>query len=558
MREYTLPISRRDLFAMSTALPGAVLGQSIASGAGYVDILRQPDSVTAFIDDETPPLTREGNRWTTTRVAISIEPRQRTIPLRIEATSLSRMRLRWRAKVPEHWRILDDHWERSYGDLEWRCISGDRVLPWYFLAFDGQATHGYGIQTGAAVFAFWQVDPDGISLWLDVRNGGAAVQLSGRLLDAATIVTYHGVSGESAFASAQRFCRELCKQPRLPLAPIYGGNNWYYAYGQNCSPADILRDTALMAELAPPGANSPFMVIDDGWSAVNTNGPWDRGNERFPDMPGLAASMKKHGVRPGIWLRPLSTTAPIPESARLRPRAASRTSLLDPTIPENLETVRQDIRRLTGWGFEMIKHDYTSFDLMGRWGSTMGADLTDSGWHFADRRRTTAEIAVALYRAIREAAPDALIIGCNTFGHLTAGIFELQRTGDDTSGRDFHRTRRMGVNTLAFRMPQHRAFFDLDADCAPITPELPWDLASRWLDLLARSSTALFVSPDPKALNAESREAIRRAFAAASKPQSAAEPVDWMETTTPARWRIDGNTTEFDWYPPDGGTPFPQ
>jgi alpha-galactosidase len=221
-----------------------------------------------------------------------------------------------------------------------------------------------------------------------------------------------------------------------------------------------------------------------------------------------------------------------------------------------LQAVRQDIGRLASWGFEMVKHDYSSFDLTGRWGSGMGPELTDSGWHFADRSRTTAEVTLALYRAIREAAGDALIIGCNTFGHLAAGLVELQRTGDDTSGRDFNRTRRMGVNTLAFRAPQHRAFFDLDADCAPITPELPWDLASRWLDLVAHSGTALFVSADPKSLNAETKEAIRRGFLAASKPQQMAEPLDWMDTTTPSRWRIQGKIVKFDWYGPEGGTPF--
>ncbi|MGH9654887.1 MAG: hypothetical protein ACRD6B_15640, partial [Bryobacteraceae bacterium] len=269
-----MPISRRDLFAISTALPAAALAQSTIASAAYVEILRPPDSVTAFVGRETVPLTRAENRWTGRGIAVSAEPRERTIPLRIEAASLSRVRLRWRAKVPESWRILNDDWERSYGDLEWRCIIGDRVLPWYFLAFDGRATHGYGVQTGAAAFAFWQVDPDGISLWLDVRNGGSAVQLGGRLLDAATIVTHQGPAGESAFASAQRFCRKLCKSPRLPAAPVYGGNNWYYTYGRNCSAAGILRDTALMAELAPAGANRPFMVVDDGWTPVNTTGPW--------------------------------------------------------------------------------------------------------------------------------------------------------------------------------------------------------------------------------------------------------------------------------------------
>jgi alpha-galactosidase len=268
--------------------------------------------------------------------------------------------------------------------------------------------------------------------------------------------------------------------------------------------------------------------------------------------------MKKEGVRPGIWLRPLYTTASIPDSAKLRPRAGARQSFMDPTIPEMLATVRDDIRRLIDWGFEMVKHDYTSFDLMGRWGSTMSAEITDPNWHFADRTRTNAEIVLALYRAIRESAGNALIIGCNSFGHLAAGLVELQRTGDDTSGRDFNRTRRMGVNTLAFRAPQHRAFFDLDADCAPITPDLPWRLAERWLDLVARSGTALFVSPDPRSLNPEIKAAIRRAFQATAKPQPTGEPLDWIDTTTPTRWRLNGKETGYDWYAPEGASPFPR
>jgi len=31
-----------------------------------------------------------------------------------------------------------------------------------------------------------------------------------------------------------------------------------------------------------------------------------------------------------------------------------------------------------------------------------------------------------------------------------------------------------------------------------------------------------------------------------------------MDTTTPGRWRIQGKVTEYDWYGPEGGTPFPR
>ena len=56
----------------------------------------------------------------------------------------------------------------------------------------------------------------------------------------------------------------------------------------------------------------------------------------------------------------------------------------------------------------------------------------------------------------------------------------------------------MGVNTLAFRLPQHNRFFTVDADCVPCTPQTPWELNQRFLDLVARSGTALFLSIDPR------------------------------------------------------------
>ena len=58
--------------------------------------------------------------------------------------------------------------------------------------------------------------------------------------------------------------------------------------------------------------------------------------------------------------------------------------------------------------------------------------------------------------------------------------------------------------------------------------------------------------------NPETRQAITRAFAAAAVPQELAEPLDWMDTTTPGHWRIQGRDAQYNWYGPEGGTPFPR
>jgi alpha-galactosidase len=176
----------------------------------------------------------------------------------------------------------------------------------------------------------------------------------------------------------------------------------------------------------------------------------------------------------------------------------------------------------------------------------MGGELTNDGWRFADASKTTAEVIAGLYNAIRKAAGGALLIGCNTVGHIGAGIFEMQRTGDDTSGRQWERTRKMGVNTLAFTLPKHGAYYAVDADCAGITDEVPWEMNRQWLTLLANSGTPLFVSASPKTAP-EQQKAIREAFATASREITPAEPLDWMDTTCPQKWLLNGMETEFHW-----------
>src|SRR5918997_320066 len=110
--------------------------------------------------------------------------------------------------------------------------------------------------------------------------------------------------------------------------------------------------------------------------------------------------------------------------------------------------------------------------------------MGSGGIPFGDRTRTTAEIIRDFYRVVADVAGDAVVIGCNTVGHLAAGLVAVNRTGDDTSGKQWERTRRMGVNTLAMRLAQHRCFFTGDAVGAePAVPRAGGRLGHRALPL---------------------------------------------------------------------------
>jgi alpha-galactosidase len=540
---------------------------------GFIDLRRAPDAVTVQTADGDRRLVRDSaDHWTDRELVVATTPGRLLLHVGLTSptAAVKRIHLRWRGDLSATRLVLGDAWERAYGDLEWRGWTPDRVMPWYCATFDGSLTHAYGVRTGASSFCFWQIDPQGISLWADVRSGGVGVQLDDRTLDVCDVVCRAGHDGESSFATLHAFCHQMCppalppppslptipRAARLPRFPLYGSNDWYWAYGRNTAET-VRADAAHVVELSPAGENRPFVVIDDGWQPgrgadKSGTGTWDHGNEKFGDMAALAADIRRAGAKPGIWIRPLQAPSSVPDAWRLsRDRA-----MLDPTVPEVRQKVVDDLSRIRTWGFDLIKHDYSTYDIFGRWGFQMGAAMTRDGWSFASgSSRTTAEVINDLYSALRTGAGDALVIGCNTVSHLSAGVFEICRIGDDTSGTEWARTRKMGVNTLAFRGAQHGAFYVADADCVGVTNAVPWAMNRQWLDLLSRSGTMLFVSLAPDALGAEQRRDLTAALARAASPQPLGEPVDWQRSVYPSRWRLEGREVTYDWVGADGAGP---
>lgn len=579
MPKKNLESSRRAFLGSTLLGTGTLLlGSSLPIGAAG-DAARPPKSEQALAvlpelptrvlieheDTHLQPTARQGTRFTSDRAAVTIAVTKagQQVCVSCPTAPLSRVVLRWEMAFPVDTLFLGDAWERSYGDLQWRFRQPERMMPWYFAAHQPATSRTFmaGVKTQPSALCFWTVDAEGVSLWLDFRNGGSPSQPGDREIAAATIISLAGDQSESPVAALARFCRRLCPAPRLASKPICGNNNWYYAYGRNFDADAMRRDAAFLADISSGHENRPFCVIDAGWTpgSVCPGGPWTAGDPaRFPDMPGLAADMKSMSVRPGIWMRPTAlTTVTNPRRLRSGPVNAEEKPL-DLTLPENLALIHDDIARVRGWGYELIKHDFSTFDIFSRWGFEMGAELTDGGWHFQDQSLTNAEIILRLYRTLRAGAGDALLLGCNTMGHLGAGLFEIQRVGDDTSGQNWERTRRMGVNTLAYRMPQNGAFFAIDPDCAAHTDQTPWELDRQFLDVVSRSGAALFISVDPRTITPEQKAAFRAAMqiALSGGAPGGSEPTDWLHTTAPQAWRLGGETMNYRWEDSCGTSPF--
>lgn len=506
--------------------------------------INRPDFIELTTETKTVTAKWENDDYNLDDINVKLnqDNEHLAIFLTAQTSKVKWIKLRWNnLSWDKNVRFLGDAWERGYGDMEWKGMNPNRFMPWYFCAKSEAKSICYGVKVRPSAMCFWQVDSLGMTLFLDVRCGGSGVNLKGRVIKLADVIACE-MRDCTSFEAMQEFCGQMCEDPILPKYPVYGSNNWYYAYGKS-SESEILADCDYILNLTKDIENKPYMVIDDCWQEHHrlneyNGGPWTKGNEKFPDMKALADKLVQKGVRPGIWVRLLlNEDENIKNEWRL-----SHNNCIDPTNPEALNYIKEDIKRICNWGYTLIKHDFSTFDLFGKWGFQMSPLVTDDGWHFYDDSLTSAEVVKLLYKAILDASVEVsngetLILGCNTIGHLGAGYMHINRTGDDTSGVIWERTRFMGVNTLAFRLPQHGKFYEIDADCVGIDGGISWSMNKQWADVLAQSGTPLFISVRPNILDETEKQELHEILKVASKQEHHVIPVDWEETTCPEHWQ---------------------
>jgi len=456
-------------------------------------------------------------------------------------------------KRSENVKVLGDAWERSYGELAWKRIDGKRIMPWYFAVSDGsdsvekykgRFTECFGVAVQPDALCSWQYSRQTVTLNLDLRNGNLPLLCGGRTIHACRIF-FREYRDMSAFESLRNFCAVMSPSPLKTKNIIYGSNNWYYAYGRDCSSEKMVKDAENTALFCEGNENKPYAVIDDGWQINSVTAPWIP-NERFGDMKKLAKKMRASGVIPGIWVRYLvdeKFALDIPDEAR-RP---DKKEALDPTHPAIREHIINTTKYLTSCGYKLIKHDFSTCDIAFRWGKDAEGMFYCSGTSgFYDRTKTTAQVFKDFYKLILDCAGNTIILGCNTISHLCAGLVHANRTGDDTSGLEWSRTRKMGINTLAFRACQNNSFYIVDADCVGITGKIDWKLNRDWLFLVAHSGTSLFVSCHPDFAKGEILRDLKKAFINGGKQEDRFIPLDWMEKKIPTEYRINGRKYKFD------------
>ena len=353
----------------------------------------------------------------------------------------------------------------------------------------------------------------------------------------------------------------MCEKPVLPKTPVFGVNNWYWAYGR-ISRETIKVETKQLMEMTTGTKNKPYMILDDGWQINRgfvpggsyNGGPWIP-NEKFGDMRDTVDDIHKSGAKAGIWFRPLRTIGDIPSEAAFYTEGCALT--LDPSHPYTLEKVFEDTQRIRGWGFDLIKHDFTVNDVTGL--NSVAALFSNGnlsgGRQFFDNTKTTAMIMKELYQTIQNAAGDADIISCNTLSHISAGIHSMYRVGGDTSGRYWEMTRYNGVNCM-MRLPQNGTFHMVDPDCAAFTERVNLDLNLDFLEMCALTGVTTLASVTPGILNEKQMARINDIYRLADSNTELYEIADFDKVSVPERFvSPDGSKVrEFDWMSEYGGS----
>lgn len=347
---------------------------------------------------------------------------------------------------------------------------------------------------------------------------------------------------------------------------IAGWNSWDY-YRWTITEEEVLRNARFIAADPVLSKYVKRIIVDDGWQYCY--GEWDA-NPLFPHgMKYLADELKKLGFEPGLWIAP-TIIEPHCRIAQLNKDWLAMSEggqpclgyscmerhgfLLDPTVPEVREFLRNLFDRYAAMGYSYFKLDF------------MGSTLEARKFHDPSVPRT--EIPRMIVQAAYEGAKDrAQILGCNYFYCGGNEFVDSVRIGGDIHARwenimanavavasMFHTNGRLWINDPDFslaRGPETSCDPDLDRlQCITvyIRPESPYlegmddfKLATMsrqegevLLSLVVISGGIINFSDNMPRLNESGLNLLRRAVAA--EHGSSGLPLDLFESVHAGTW----------------------
>ncbi len=528
----------------------------------FFSVLRQPDKVIGSTEETPFRFEENGQNECPVKYDYKIVDGVGKLIVYPSKSPIKYLKLRWRGELNFVEKVYGDQWERAGLNgafLEWRSVMANRVLPWFTYLYGDNTTACYGVKTGANSFAFWQVDTHGITLFVNLCSGNSGVQLKEELL-ALEVVELFGEKGEDVYKTAKRFSPIMCDNPIPTKGPIFGVNNWYWAYGR-ISHAIVEKETEYLMQMCKGTKNPPYMIVDDGWQKHRAfsddnsmigeyiGGPWDECNANFIGMDKLADMIHSKGAKAGVWFRPLLTKGNCPKEAILDTKDDG-SIILDPSHPFTLERVYEDAKRFSDWGFDLLKHDFTVFDIngFGLSADRNAINLFKDNREFYDKTKTSAMVIKNLYKAIQNGFGDKDVIACNTFSHLAAGIHSIYRVGNDNSGNAFEWTRRDGINSV-MRLPLNFSFYNVDPDCAAFTEKTRPRENLDFLRMCAVTGMTVLASIKPGVLGEDEIKEINEIFKIADERRTYLGIQNYDKNANPEEF-ISENSEEylrFDW-----------
>ena len=523
----------------------------------FVSILRAPDYVFSATEDTSFRFEEEQDGNTSpVKFDYVVGDKSAKVIVYPSGSPVKYLKLRFEGNLEHVESVLGDNYTvvgyKAF--LEWRSVMPGRKLPWFCYVKGKETLACYGVKTGADSFCTWQIDTHGITLFINLTNGNDGTDLKEPLV-ACEVVELCLDRSLGEFNVAKQFAKLTCEKPALPKEPIFGVNNWYWAYG-NISMQSVEYECDYLMKMTTGCKHRPYMIIDDGWQKLRVpggnyiGGPWEP-NEKFKDMKVMADKIHQKGAKAGVWFRPLLTynEEVLPENVKFANYAEGQ--VLDPSHPYTLQRVYETAKKIRGWGFDLIKHDFTIVDIFqfpNLSADTVDYKLASDKIKFYDKTKTNATIIKNLYKAIQQGAGDAEVIGCNTVGHLTAGIHSVYRVGNDTSGRSWEWSRVDGVNSF-MRLPLNNTHFNVDPDCAAFTEMVNADINLDYLEFCAYTGMVTLASVTPDILTESQMERINQIYKIADAKKSELCILDFATNSNPEiLGTIDGKVVKkYDW-----------